>query len=136
MRPLLLLLALFASCASDESSPSKRQISWDVEVATAGRYDVVVYYACPIADIGSTVEPQCGERRLEAILLEAHDPPAYGPEKDRAKRDQESPVKDFKPWRMGTIDLFPGRAPLTLRALKMPGGQVMEVRRLELIRRD
>jgi hypothetical protein len=72
--------------------------------------------------------------RMEAVVSEAHDPPAYGPEKDRADRGSESPVKDFKPWRMGTIELPAGRGPLTLRALQVTGARVMEVRQLELRR--
>lgn len=33
------------------------RITWDVEVAAAGRYEAVIYYTCPQADVGSTVEP-------------------------------------------------------------------------------
>jgi len=110
------------------------RITWDVEVAQAGRYDAVVYYSCAKEDLGSTIELSFQDRRLEATVSDAHDPPAYGPEKDRANRGTESPVKDFKPWRLGTIELPAGRAPLTLRALKVAGSRVMEVRQLELIR--
>ena len=62
--------------------------------------------------------------------------PAFGPEKDRAARGTESPVKDFKPWRLGSIELPAGRGPLTLRALKVAGARVMDVRQLELVRVD
>jgi len=112
------------------------RITWDVEVAAAGRYDVVVYYSCPKEDVGSTVELSFRGSRMEASVQEAHDPPAYGPERDRASRATESVVKDFKPWRMGSIDLPAGRGELTLRALKVARGQVMEVRQLELTRAD
>jgi hypothetical protein len=43
-------------------------------------------------------------------------------------------VKDFKPLRLGVLKLNPGRGELALRALKVPGSQVMEVRMLELKR--
>jgi len=112
------------------------RITWDVELAAAGKYEVVVYYACPKADVGSTIELSFRGCRLEAALTEAHDPPAYGPDHDRAPRDAESPVKDFKPWRMGSIELPAGRGELALRALKVAGTQVMEVRQLELVRAD
>jgi arylsulfatase A-like enzyme len=115
---------------------SEDRITWDVEVAAAGRYDVIVYYGCPQADVGSTIELGFLGSRLEASLTEAHDPPAYGPNHDRAPRDSESPVKDFKPWRMGSLSLPAGRGVLTLRALKVAGTQVMEVRQLELVRTD
>lgn len=110
------------------------RITWDIEVAAAGRYEVVVYYACAKEDAGSTIELSFRERRIEATLSEPHDPPAYGPERDRADRGSESPVKDFKPWRMGAIELPSGRGPLSLRAVKVAGARVMEVRQLELVR--
>lgn len=115
------------------TSPDDR-ITWEVEVGTPGRYEAVVYYTCPAADVGSTVELSLGESRLHATLTEAHDPPAYGAEHDRVPRRGESYMKDFKPWRMGTLELPAGRGTLTLRALKVPGKQVMEVRYVVLTR--
>lgn len=110
------------------------RITWDIQVITPGRYEAVVYYTCPAADVGSTVELSLGEARLQAILTEAHDPPAYGAEHDRVPRRGESYMKDFRPWRMGTLELPATRGALTLRALKVPGSQVMEVRYLVLTR--
>ena len=37
-------------------------------------------------------------------------------------------MKDFKPLRLGTFELNKGRGLLTLRALAVPGKQVMDVR--------
>ena len=45
-------------------------------------------------------------------------------------------MKDFKPWRLGSIELPAGRGELALRALKVAGTQVMELRQVELIRAD
>jgi arylsulfatase A-like enzyme len=112
------------------------RITWDVEVSQPGRYGVVLHYACAREDVGSTIELRFRDRRLEAAVSEAHDPPAFGPEKDRAERGTESPVRDFKPWRMGVIDLPAGRGLLTLQALKIAGARVMDVRQLELIREE
>jgi arylsulfatase A-like enzyme len=112
------------------------RMTWDIEVSAAGNYDVVVYYACAKDDVGSTIELSFRGSRLEATVAEAHDPPAYGPNHDRAARGSESPVKDFKPWRLGSIELPAGRGELTLRALKVARAQVMEVRQLELTRAD
>ena len=106
------------------------QITWDVEVATGGRYEAVIYYACPKADIGSTIELTLGDARLRTKVTEAHDPPLTGAENDRCPRGSESYVKDFKPFSLGTITLKPGRGTLTLQAVEVPGGQVMEVRAL------
>jgi hypothetical protein len=108
------------------------EITWDIEVKTVGAYEAVVYYTCPAADVGSTIELGFNGSRLEAIVVEANDPPLRGREYDRVDRKGESYVKDFKPLRVGTFDLKPGRGALTLRALKVPGKTVMDVRLLTL----
>jgi arylsulfatase A-like enzyme len=113
------------------TSPDDR-ITWDVEVATPGRYEAVVYYTCPAADVGSAVELSLGAARLEAKVAEAHDPPLIGEKNDRVPRVGESYMKDFKPLRLGEIDLGRGRGTLTLRATRVAGKQVMEVRSVVL----
>jgi hypothetical protein len=107
-------------------------ITWDVEVQTAGHYEAVLYYTCPKADTGSTIELSLNTSRLQGTVSEAHDPPLLGAENDRVPRQGESYVKDFKPLRLGVIDLKPGRGLLTLRALTVPGKQVMDVRSILL----
>jgi hypothetical protein len=82
--------------------------------------------------VGSTVELSGNSDLIEAEVLEAHDPPLLGAENDRVPRGSESYVKRFRPMRLGVIELEPGRTPLTLRALSIPGAQAMEVRMLEL----
>ena len=103
-------------------------ITWDVAVETAGTYEAVVYYTCPEADLGSTVELSLNGNRVQGRVSEANDPPLRGAENDRVQRQGESYVKDFKPLRLGQIQLEKGRGPLTLRALAVPGKQVMDVR--------
>jgi arylsulfatase A-like enzyme len=110
------------------------RITWDVEVGEAGKYEAEVYYTCPAADVGSTVELALGEARVQATVSEAHDPPLYGAEHDRVERRGESYMKDFKPMKLGVLDLKAGRGQLTLRALKVPGKQVMDVRYVVLTR--
>jgi hypothetical protein len=107
-------------------------ITWDIEVATAGRYEAVVYYTCAAADVGSQVELSFAGNRVEAIVTEANDPPLVGAADDRVPRQAESYVKDFKPLRLGEIRLDSGRGELTLRALKVAGKQVMDVRAIYL----
>jgi arylsulfatase A-like enzyme len=106
----------------------KDRITWDIEVKTPGKYEAVVYQTCRKADVGAVIELSLGERRLETTVAEAHDPPLYGAEHDRASRGSESLVKDFRPLRLGVIDLPAGRGELTLRALQVPGERVMDVR--------
>ncbi|MBM3883705.1 MAG: N-acetylgalactosamine 6-sulfate sulfatase [Verrucomicrobia bacterium] len=107
-------------------------ITWDVQVATAGRYEAVIDYACPAADVGSTVELSFHASRLTGRVSEPHDPPLRGAENDRVPRRGESYVKEFRPFRLGVLEMQSGRGLLTLRALAVPGRQVMEVRALWL----
>ncbi len=104
------------------------RITWDIQVATTGRYEAVVYYTCAEENIGSTVELSHGENRIQSKVTETHDPPPRGAEHDRTPRGSESYVKDFKPLRLGVMTLNKGRGQLTLRAIKVPGEQVMDVR--------
>jgi hypothetical protein len=108
------------------------RITWDIDVATAGRYEVVLHYTCRKDDVGSKIEIGFKENRLEGAVTEAHDPPLVGAEHDRVQRDGESYVKDFKPLRLGVMTLEKGRGQLTLRALQVAGKQVMDVRAVTL----
>jgi hypothetical protein len=115
---------------------SDDRITWDIEVAEAGTFEAVVYYAVAPANVGSTVELSVGDRRLVAKLETPNDPPALGAEHDRASRGSESLVKDFRPWTMGRLELPAGRGTLSLQAREIPGKEVMEVRLVTLKRLD
>ncbi len=104
------------------------RITWDIEVATTGRYEVVLYYTCAKKDIGSTIELSFGDSRIQGNVTQAHNPPLYGLENDRSDRGSESYVKDFKPLGLGVLQLKKGRGQLTLRATKIAGSHVMDVR--------
>jgi hypothetical protein len=73
-----------------------------------------------------------GAAKLEGKVSEAHDPPLVGADNDRVPRVGESYVKDFKPLTLGMVDLKKGRGTLTLRALRVAGKQVMDVRSVVL----
>ena len=103
------------------------RITWDAEVAASGDYDVEIYYTCPQQDIGSEIELSFNDARLQGQITQAHDPPLRGGEHDRVARG-ESYVKDFKSMKLGTIRLQAGKGELTLRALEIPGSQVMDFR--------
>jgi len=107
------------------------RITWDVEVATAGRYRAEIRYTCPEGDLGSEIELSFGESKVSGKVTVPHDPPLIGESDDRFPRD-ESYVKDFKAMALGVIELKKGVGDLTLRALKIPGRQAMEVRLLRL----
>lgn len=108
------------------------KITWDIEVASSGDYEAVVYYTCAKENVGSTVELSLNASRVQAKVSEAHDPPLVGAEFDRVPRGGESYVKDFRPLELGVIRLGKGRGRLTLRSPDVPGKQVMDVRAVVL----
>lgn len=107
------------------------QITWDAEVLEAGDYEVTVYYTCPAESVGAEFELRFQDQTLAGRITTAHDPPLQGPEHDRIER-VESYVKSFRPLKMGTIRLSPGRGQLTLQATRIPGPEVMDFRLLLL----
>ncbi len=111
------------------------EITWDVDVVADGDFEVVLYYTCPKKDIGSTFELALGESRITSQITEAHDPPLQGMEHDKVKRI-ESYVKDFKPLKLGTMHLKKGSGQLRLKALDIPGEQVMDFRLMMFTRVD
>ena len=108
-------------------------ITWDCEVGTTGTYRVEIFYACPKADIGSKVELSFNGDVLRGRINEPHDPPLTGMEHDRFERS-ESYVKDFKRLSLGEIRLKKGKGTLRLRAVEIPGSQVMDLRLMLLTR--
>lgn len=108
-------------------------ITWDCEVGQTGQYAVQIFYTCPAADIGSTVQLSFNGGQLIGTVAEAHDPPLTGMENDRFKR-VESYVKDFKRMKLGTIQLRKGPGTLELKAIDIPGEQVMDFRLMLLTR--
>jgi arylsulfatase A-like enzyme len=107
-------------------------ISWNVETLTAGRYDLELLYTCPKDSVGATVELSFSERTLSGKVVEAHDPPLRGRENDRVPRVGESYVKDFRPWKLGSLELPKGAGTLKLRATSIPGPSVMDIRGLNV----
>jgi hypothetical protein len=92
-----------------------------------------VNYTCSEANVGSTIELSLNGSQVRSRVSAAHDPALQGAEHDRVPRQGESYVKDFKPLRLGTFELPKGRGLLTLRALKIPGKEVMDVQSVVLI---
>jgi hypothetical protein len=110
-------------------------ITWEIDVSQGGTYRAVIYYTCPIADVGATVELRLADRSTTVVVTQPHDPPIRGGEHDRLPR-QESYVKDFAALDAGIMGLPRGRAQLKLSALAVPGKQVMDLSQLTLERVD
>ena len=110
-------------------------ITWNAEVLKEGDYNVDIYYTCPAADTGAVFQLSFAGDKLKAKITEANNPPLTGMENDRVPRT-ESYVKAFKPMHAGTIHLKKGKGTLTLKALDIPGSQVMDFRLMMFHRKN
>lgn len=108
-------------------------MTWRVEAARAGRYEAILHYACPLADVGSEVRLALGGSGWKGTIAVAHDPAARGAENDRVPRRGESLVKDFATMSLGEATLPAGPGLLELSATRVPGSQVAEIRAVELV---
>jgi hypothetical protein len=104
--------------------------AWDIEVATAGTYEVTLRYTCPPADAGSEMEAAFEGRTLRGKVAEGYDPPLLEAN-DRVPRE-ESYEKPFRDLRLGEIELPAGRGWLRVRAVSVPGKTVMDLRAVVL----
>lgn len=105
---------------------------WLVDVQSKGTYEVTIDYTCPAADVGSLVELSCRASKLSGRVTPAWDPPLYTNQDTLPRPHGESQMKEFRPLKLGEIDLERGPATLMLRALDIPGKSVMDVRRITL----
>lgn len=106
-------------------------ITWDVEALSEGNYEVEVYYTCPKEDVGSVIELSLGDEKITGKITQPHDPPVIGKENNRVD-GTESYTKDFKPLKLGTMRIKKGKGTLELKALEMPGSQVIDFRLIML----
>ena len=114
-----------------EWKTTEGSLVWDVDVLNAGTYAAKVWYTCPAEDVGSVIELSCGESRITSMISLAWDPPLNTGE-DRVDRGSESYTKPFQVLSLGTIALEAGEAQLQLKALRVPGDSVADVRRIVL----
>lgn len=105
---------------------------WLLDVHTTGRYEVVIDYTCPEPDAGSLIELTFRDIRLTGRVTPGWNPPLYTNQDTLPRPHGESQMKEFRPLKLGEISLEKGEAPLTLRALEIPGNSVMDLRRVTL----
>jgi len=107
-------------------------MTWDIEVNTAVRYEATLYYTCPEKDAGSLVELTLGSAKTSAKVTPGWDPPLYTNQDTIPRPGGESQMKEFRPLKLGVVQLEKGRGLLTLRATEVPGARVMDVRQVVL----
>ncbi len=113
-------------------------ITWQVDVATAGDYEVILRYTCAAGDEGVTMrlasesEGESGQF-TSASVVEVFDPPLYDKSKERVEKSHYF-VKDFKAFSLGKLHLPEGKCTLRLTADEIIGTKAVDVHSIQLVR--
>ena len=107
-------------------------MTWDIDVQTEGDYEVEILYTCPVPDAGSIIELNFLDSTESAVVTPGWNPPLYANQDTLPRPPGESKMKEFRTLPFGTMHLEEGRGLLTLRARKIAGRTVMDVRQINL----
>ncbi len=111
---------------------SDDRITWDIDVHTAGDYEVTLLYTCAESDVGSTIELGFGGSSITGTVAPAWDPPLITNQDVIPRPPAESILKEFWPLKLGVARLKQGRGELSLRATTVAGKEVMHLRGVTL----
>jgi arylsulfatase A-like enzyme len=112
---------------------AKAKVWFEIDVATAGEYDIELALALPPADADSRIRLTIGSQSLEAAVSAAPAPEISLPHRDDAGKARYR-NREWHTQKLGTLRLAKGAAKLTLEPLLMPGSQVMELKHVKLFR--
>ena len=121
----------FANDWLTDWTDAQAKIWFDVDVVTAGDYEIEIALACLPADAGSRLRIAVGSESIEALVPAAPAPEIPLPHRDEAGKSRYR-NREWTTLKAGTMTLPKGPAQLTLGALTMPGTQVMELKHLKL----
>lgn len=109
---------------------TRGEVSWDIEVVEAGRFEVAVMQTCPASAVGTEIRVHVGGAGVEGRFEKAHDPDLL------AKRcfPKTNPEKDWAPLDLGVLELSKGQAVLTVRVTKAVGEPGIDLRGVRLTR--
>lgn len=109
------------------------RVWFEVDAARAGDYAVEIAFACPAADAGARIRISAGSSSIEAAVPAAPPREIPLPHRDAAGHEKYR-NRAWADWRAGVLRLPQGRSTVTIEALAMPGGQVMDFKHLRLTR--
>lgn len=110
---------------------AKAKVWFEIDVVTAGSYEIETSYACPPADAGSKLRISVGEESLETTIPAAPAPQIPIPHRDE-KGKASYRDREWGKLKAGTLELAKGPAKLTLEPLTLPGSQVMDLKHVKL----
>ena len=115
-------------------SDANDKIWWEVDVATAGRYEVSIAYTCGPESVGTKLRVDAGGSSVEGTILRAHNPePRLRPTRHPKRRF----VQTFAKQPLGEIHLDKGPQRVTIRAVgQTPPKKVCDLKAVWLRRID
>ena len=112
---------------------SADKITWNVEVEDDGVFEVSVFYACSEKNIGTELEMKFNDASISKTISTPNNVPVMGMENDKVERD-ESYVKDFKPMKLGNVELKKGKGLLELSSKNLLAADDLECNMISLKR--
>lgn len=109
----------------------KAKVVFDLEVVTAGEYDIELSYGAPAKTM---LRVSLGAQTLDAPIPAAEAPAIPLPHRDETGKARYR-NREWAKAKLGTLNLKTGPAKLTLEALSMPGAMVMDFKEITLTRR-
>ncbi|MEZ6129209.1 MAG: arylsulfatase [Planctomycetaceae bacterium] len=104
---------------------------FEIDAATAGKYDLELAYACLPADAGSRVRVGVKGDAVEVTIPAAEAVEIPLPHRDERSRTRYR-NRDWATLKVGTLTLPKGSNKLSLEPISMPGSQVMELKHVKL----
>jgi hypothetical protein len=110
------------------------KIFWNGEVLASGKYQPLIYYTCPIENVGVSIKISNKNKLLTSTKVDnAFNPPLRGMEFDRIERG-ESYIKDWGVLKFNPILLSKGSVELTLSASDIQNHEAIDFRLMTLKR--
>lgn len=108
---------------------AKAKVWFEIDVTTAGDYDIELAFACPTSDAGSRLRISVGSQSFETVI-----PAAPAKEIPLPHRDDKSRYRnrEWATMNAGTVKFSTGPHKLVIEPLSMPGTQVMEFKHVKL----
>lgn len=114
---------------------TKATIRFDVDVVQAGEYEVTLRYTCPKADAGSRVRLTIGKESRELTIAAAEPVQIPLPHRDEPGH-QKYQNRDWGRLSLGRYSLPSGDVSLKLEPVTIAGGQLMDLKGVELERKN
>ncbi len=107
---------------------------WEVEVVHQGEYEIAFDYCCAKKNLGAELEVEINGSKIKTKVTKAHNPD-FLPTKDLVGR-KEAPPREWAAMTVGKTKIQKGRGKLIVRALEIPGEELIDLKAVRVKRLD